>query len=409
MPDERRTLLIISQVYVPDPASVGQHMADAAAAMVRRGYRVVVLTSARGYENPSLRYPSRETRDGVEVIRLPAASFGKRSIFLRLLGGFSFVSQAVAHSLGIGRIDSILVSTSPPLASLAALGISYLRSAPITYWVMDVNPDQAVALRAVRETSLAVRGFNWLNRRILARARSVVVLDRFMATRVCEKLDVRTKMFIIAPWAHQEHLEDAPREGNPFRNEHGLNGKFVVMYSGNHSPANPLQTVLQAAARMQDDPRIVFVFVGGGSAKKDIDSVRSANVRSLPYQPLERLRISLAAADVHVVTMGADMVGIIHPCKVYGAMAIARPIVFFGPVECHISDILRSDDVGWSMRHGEVDAAVKLFRKLADEGAARMTAPGMRAMQLVNERFSKRLLCEQLCDIVERGATTCAV
>lgn len=346
-------------------------------------------------------------RDGVEVIRLPAASFGKSSILIRLVGGISFVSQTVFRSFGIGRIDAILVSTSPPLASLAALAISYLRRATIKYWVMDLNPDQAVALGAVKNGSIAVRGFNWLNRRILARARSVVVLDRFMAKRVIAKHDVSTKIFIIAPWAHEDHLEDVPRNANPFRKEHELDDKFVVMYSGNHSPANPLRTVLQAAERLQDDPRIVFVFVGGGSGKREVEEARSANIRSLPYQPLERLRYSLAAADVHLVTMGADMVGIIHPCKAYGAMSVARPIVLVGPEECHITDILRGDEIGWSVLHGDVDGAVRLFRTLADESTVRMIERGRRAKQLVSQQFSKQALCEQFCDVIERGVTTC--
>ncbi len=60
-----KTLLVLSQVYVPDPASVGQHMHDAAAERARRGHSVRVVTSARGYDNPARRYPLREERDGV--------------------------------------------------------------------------------------------------------------------------------------------------------------------------------------------------------------------------------------------------------------------------------------------------------------------------------------------------------
>ena len=87
MPAHRqaKVFLVLSQVYVPDPASVGQHMHDAAAEMVSRGYRVVVLTANRGYDNPSIRYKRREIVDGVEIRRLPLSSFGKRSIKQRLL------------------------------------------------------------------------------------------------------------------------------------------------------------------------------------------------------------------------------------------------------------------------------------------------------------------------------------
>ena len=82
MSGTRKTLLIISQTFVPDPASVGQHMADVAVEMARRGYRVKVYTSARGYEDPTVKYPKRENLHGVEVRRLGLASFGKKTIFI---------------------------------------------------------------------------------------------------------------------------------------------------------------------------------------------------------------------------------------------------------------------------------------------------------------------------------------
>src|SRR3954454_11123758 len=94
MSSRGKTLLIISQVFVPDPASVGQHMADVATEMARRGHRVLVYTSERGYENPNVRYPTREARDGVEVRRLGFASFGKKTLFRRVLGTASFLIQA---------------------------------------------------------------------------------------------------------------------------------------------------------------------------------------------------------------------------------------------------------------------------------------------------------------------------
>ena len=81
-----RTLLILSQVYVPDPASVGQHMHDVAAEMARRGFRVIVYTSERGYDDPSVSYPRHEMRDGVEIRRIPLASFGKKTVAHRIAG-----------------------------------------------------------------------------------------------------------------------------------------------------------------------------------------------------------------------------------------------------------------------------------------------------------------------------------
>ncbi len=400
----QQTVLILSQVYPPDPASVGQHMADAAAELVRRGNRVVVLTADRGYDNPGDRYPARESRDGVEVVRLPFCSFGKRSIAVRLLGGVSFVIQSVVRGLWVGRVDVVLVSTSPPLASMGALALSWLRSAPVRYWVMDLNPDQMVALGMIAPDAVAVRLFEWLNRRILRRASDVIVLDRFMADRVNAKVDVSRKLTIIPPWPHEDHLEAIPHEANPFRQTHRLEDRLVVMYSGNHGPSNPIRTILDALARLEHEERLVGLFVGGGIGKAEVEARVSTVIRSLPYQPLADLRYSLSAADVHVVTVGDGIVGIVHPSKVYGALAVGRPILLIGPWQSHVGDILREAEVGWHVDHGDVEGAVALLRRLLAATAQELAAPGQRARELVNRRFSKASLCGAFCDIVERGA-----
>jgi hypothetical protein len=401
----RRTFLILTQVYVPDPAAVGQHMADAAAELVRRGNRVIVLTSDRGYDDPSVKYPRHEVLDGVEVRRVPLTSFGKSSIAMRLLGGFSFTLQAIVRSLPVRPLDAILVSTAPPMASVAAVAIAALRRAPIKYWVMDLNPDQLVALGVVGARSLVARVFDRLNRMVLRRAADVVVLDRFMAERVKAKLDVSAKLSIIPPWPHEDHLDPVAHGENPFRRQHGLDGKLVVMYSGNHGPSNPITTVLRAAQRLGDLPDLTFLFIGGGIGKREVDDAVGPTIRSLPYQPLDQLRYSLSAADVHLVTVGDAIVGIVHPSKVYGALAVARPVLLLGPEESHVGELIREQGIGWRVSHGDVDGAERTLRLIARTPAAELAAMGARARALVAGRLSKAELCGRFCDVVERGVT----
>jgi len=406
-PRQQSTILIISQVYVPDPTSLGQHMADAAEVLAARGYRVRVLTSARGYDDPKVKYPRRETRHGVDIVRLPLSSFGKRTILLRLLGAGLFLLQAVARGWLTRSLAAVLVSTSPPMCSVAALLIAAVRRVPVKYWVMDQNPDQMIALGRISEKGLAARGFNWLNRRILGRADDVVVLDRFMAERVCRKRNVGEKLTVLPPWPHEDLLESVPRNQNPFVARHHLQDKFVIMYSGNHSIASPLTTLIQAALELQDDPRLCFMFIGGGLGKKEVDQViatrRPTNIVSLPYQPLAEIKYSLSAADVHVVTLGETMVGIVHPCKIYGAMSVGRPILAFGPVPSHISDLIDKYQIGWRLRHGDVDAARQQLGKVAAMERAELQALGAAGRAAVRTELSKNALCDAFCDVVERG------
>lgn len=396
------SVLLVSQVCVPDPASVGQHMAGLAATLARRQHRVTVFTSASGYENPAIRYPVREHREGVEVRRFRGASFGKGSLGRRVVGGLSFVAQAVVRGLMLRRLDTVVVSTSPPMAPLVGLVLGAVRRARVVFWVMDLNPDQAIALGVVAPGARFARMLEWVNRRLLARAAAVVALDRFMARRLCGKVPaVASRLTVLPPWPLEEALEPVPHDANPFRAAHGLTGRFVVMYSGNHSPANPLGTLLAAAERVQDDPSFAFVFVGGGLGKAEVEASRSPNVQSLPYEPLATLRYSLSAADVHVVSIGDDLVGVVHPSKVYGALAAGRPILLFGPPENHVADLLAEERVGWHVAHGDVAGAVATLRAIRATPRAELEAMGRRARALVETRFRPDALMARLADLVD--------
>ncbi|MCP4759122.1 MAG: glycosyltransferase family 4 protein [Planctomycetes bacterium] len=404
-PPTRGTILVLTQVYVPDPAAVGQYLHDAAVELVERGYRVVVYAAARGYDDPSQKFPLRELRDGVEIRRMPLSSFGKASIPLRILGGLLLMFQQIFRGLFARGVDRIIVSTSPPMCPIAALVISWLRFKPIIYWVMDVNPDQVIELGKVKDGSLPVRIMNWLNRRVLGRARRVVALDRFMLARLLKKRDVEAKTVVMPPWPHDDHMEMIDHVDNPWREQHVEGNKFVVMYSGNHGFSTPIKTVLDAALLMQDDDGLEFLFIGGGVGKQLVDdtiaSEHPSNVRSLPYQPLETLRYSLSAADVHLVSVGDDVVGIVHPCKIYGAMAVGRPILLLAPDPCHASDLVRENNIGWHIPHGDVEGARRVLEEIRSTPPEVLREMGQRAQETIRGAYSKAILCGRFCDEVE--------
>jgi hypothetical protein len=402
-----KTFLILTQVYTPDPAAVGQHIADAAAELARRGRRVRVITSARGYEDPSKVYPRREMLNGVDVVRVPLSSFGKSSIAIRLLAQWLFVLQAILRGLFTRNLAGILVSTSPPFCGFAGAVLSRVRGVPVKYWLMDLNPDQMIAMGKAKKGSAPVRVFEMFNRMILRQSSDIVMLDRFMLDRVRQKsVPVDGKTTVIPPWPHETTVHSIPHDQNPFRAKHDLGGKFVVMYSGNHSPANPLKTLLDGAEQLQDDDRIVFMFIGGGSGKKEVEDriakgVR--NIRSLPYQPLDQLKFSLSAADLHVVSLGDDVVGIVHPCKVYGAMCVSRPILLLGPDPSHVSDLINQHQIGWQVRHGDVAGIVRSIRTAAAMPPTELARMGAVAGAVVASGLSRPALAGRFCDVLERG------
>lgn len=400
-----RPILLISQTFPPDPAAVGQHFGDVATELARRGYPVVVVTSARGYDDPSARYSAFErTSDGVEVRRTRLSSLGKSTLLLRVVASVAFMVQALVAGLRTKRLGGVLFSTSPPLVGIVGALIGLLRGVPVAYWVMDVNPDQLVALGKLSPASPVARLLTRVNAWILRRSAIVVALDHMMARRLSALSDRPLAMTVIPPWSPDDALTPAPREPNAFRDAHRLAQKTVVMYSGNHTSSNPLGTLLSAAVRLKSDSRLAFVFVGGGAAKAEVEQTRRshglANLLSLPYQPLGELNSSLSAADVHVVSLGNHMVGIIHPSKVYGILAVGRPLLYLGPAPSHVSEIIQQHGLGWQVDHGDVDHMVAVLQEIASLPPSRLAEMGVRARQAFDSQFARQHLCGGFSDLV---------
>jgi hypothetical protein len=92
------------------------------------------------------------------------------------------------------------------------------------------------------------------------------------------------------------------------------------------------------------------------------------------------------------------MVGIIHPCKVYGAMAVAKPVLYFGPNPSHIADLLRDHNFGWPVRHGDVSGAIETIKRLRAADPAELRRMGKIAQRVLGKSLSQELLCGRMCD-----------
>ena len=77
--------------------------------------------------------------------------------------------------LFVKRPDALLVSTQ--LVFIVAPFLKFLRKIPYMYWIMDLNPDQAIAAGALRKDSLSAKLYNVLQCLVLSNADKVVSLD----------------------------------------------------------------------------------------------------------------------------------------------------------------------------------------------------------------------------------------
>lgn len=385
-------ILLLNQCFYPDVVSTAQHLTDLATSLSSRGHEVTVIASDRGYDDPSTRFKRREHWNGIDIIRIPAVSFGKSSMWRRVLNFGSFVLLCSLRLLVLGRFDVVVALTSPPLISFLAALFVKLKGGSFCFWVMDLNPDEAIAAGWLKLNSAMTRILQWMLNYSLKVASRTVVLDRFMKERVVAKGVDATRVAIVPPWSHDDHVVYSAAGRERFREQHGFGDRFVVMYSGNHSPCHPLDTLLDAARVLRQKAEIVFCFVGGGSEQAKVRDAGLSNVKCLPYQPLNELSNSLSAADLHVVVMGDEFVGIVHPCKVYNILSVGAPVLYVGPEPSHVTDIASQHGQFFMCRHGDVDAVVKA---IAEARRHERPRPVM--------SFSKQTLLSELIAHIELG------
>jgi len=416
--------IFITQVYPSDPAAVGQYFEDAAIRMGERAHDIIVYTADRDYDNPSIKYDATSRHPNVRIVRMPYSSFGKRTILHRLLGQVSFLLQVLVRLLFCSRPDGVVLTTIPATTGVFFLVAQFFRRFRYLYWVMDINPDQAVALGVFSRNSLPAKMLSWVNRHLVHGARRVVCLDSDMTRRLGDPKNVA----IIPPWPLEGDLEIVSDVENPFIAEHDLEGKFVFMYSGNHSLVHPLTTLLDGIERMNRSDDCVFAFIGGGRGKAEVDArieklavehcslkggqktpatsnqqPTTNNIISLPYQPLERIKYSLSAADVQVVSFGDEMRGIVHPCKFYAALAMGQPILLLGSKDSALGAIVMAEGIGWCVAHGDTEEMARLLESIVALPKDELIAMGARAKKLAIKRYSREHLCGEFCDVLEHA------
>src|SRR5213593_1035086 len=179
--------LLLNQTFYPDVVSTAQHLTDLALRLAERGHAVTVVTSRRAYDHPERKFPSHELWRGIRIYRVASTGFGKGAKWRRAADFASFTALCALRLARLPRHDAVVALTSPPLISFLGAWLARLRRSRFFYWVMDFNPDEAIAAGWLRPNSVAARLLDAMSRFSLRRAASIIALDRFMRDRILAK------------------------------------------------------------------------------------------------------------------------------------------------------------------------------------------------------------------------------
>jgi glycosyltransferase involved in cell wall biosynthesis len=451
-------IVLLNQAFYPDVVATAQMGKDLADSLVRRGHKVTAVASRsiygksgavlaksedvavdlnpkreRGITSPGpidaasrSAAPTPDTladapgsgRATIHIRRVGASLFGKASIAARILDFALFYLLATLKVLLLKKPDVIICYTTPPFIALVGLLCKWLRGSRAIYWVMDLYPDLPIACGVMNEKALPTRLFERLNRFLLKHSDVDVVLGRCMQDRVLRKGTPAGKVVHIPVWSDlapppspSEPSSHAAPTPNPFRQLWNPTNACLVMYSGNFGLGHDAATICDAMLRLKDESDIRFVFVGGGKRRTEVESFIArhglTNATYRDYVPREQLNDSLAAADLHLISLKEGVEGIMVPSKLFGIMATARPSIFLGNPTSEIARVLSESDSGLTVREGDGEALARAIRELAHD-PRRRAEMGQRAAAALRGRYDMQTACATWCALVERAAARTA-
>ncbi|MDQ3930923.1 MAG: glycosyltransferase family 4 protein, partial [Chloroflexota bacterium] len=363
-------ILIFSQHYPPEPNT---RLRDLTRHLDAQGHDVSVLTTfpsyplGKVYDGYRLALHERRREFGVAVRRVFAIPYRGLSAGKRMLSYGSFAAAALLLGLLPGRRPDVMYVYHPPLTTgLAAAIYNLVAGVPFVYDVQDLWPDAIVAAGLLKEGSILYRAIRTVESFVYGRASRITVLSEGMKRNLLGKGVPTSKIAVISNWGDPDTY--GPVDGESLREQLGWQGKVVFMLAGNMGLTHGLETVIEAAALLQDNPNILFAFVGSGAAKDSL--VRRAEARGLrnvlfigQVPPEEAAKLT-NAADAMLVHLKPAMGGDFSvPHRIFSYMLCARPVV--AAAAGSTAELVRSLDCGWVCPPSDAEGLARLLAEVA--------------------------------------------
>jgi glycosyltransferase involved in cell wall biosynthesis len=390
-----RRLIFINRFFAPDHSATSQILSDLAFDLAGAGREVHLVTSRQIYDDPKAALPERETINGVDVHRVASTGFGRAALIGRSVDYVSFyrsVSRCLNDIVRPG--DIVIAKTDPPLMSVVARPAARRNGARLVNWLQDIYPETAVELGVPFMRGPVAASLVALRNATLRAAAATVVVGDLMGRKVEALGAPAQRIHVIPNWCNDEDIRLVAQADNPLRREWNLADKFVLGYSGNLGRAHEFATVLGAAERLRDEPRVAFLMIGGGKRFAELSAaVQSRGLagafRFLPYQARTLLSYSLGAADVHWVSLDPRLEGLMVPSKFYGIAAAGKPIIVVGDPNGELARLVRLNACGFAIAPGDSEALAATLRRLS-ETPRTVSEMGTRARQMLDAHFTRR-------------------
>ncbi|MBD2742047.1 glycosyltransferase family 4 protein [Coleofasciculus sp. FACHB-1120] len=400
-------LSIITQFYPPDYAATGQLIEELAANLGQLGLPVQIFTGQPGYAFKKHSAPAIEHCNKVLVQRSRTSRMWPQRIRGKAINGLLFCVRSGLHLLQTaGRGDVLLLTTAPPFLPILGYLANLSFGVPYVCLLYDLYPDVAVELNVVRPQNWLVRFWDFVNSCIWKNAQKIIVLSPSMKDRVTAKCpEVANKISVIHNWADPDRIVPIPKPDNWFAQEFNLVDTFTVLYSGNMGRCHDMDTILEAARLLENEP-IQFVFIGNGAKRQTcinkVSMMGLRNCRFLPYQNKQNLPYSLTACDLSLVSISPGMEGLVVPSKLYAALAAGRPLAVICEPHSYLRQLISEAKCGAAFNNEDANGLAKFIQSLAASPNL-VNRMGRAGRHYLESNFTPEIIAQQYSTILHQA------
>ena len=335
----KNKMLVYANYFYPEIASTSQLLTELCQSLAE-DYEVTVICSVPCYTGTiEEKYKSSkyytEYLDNIKIIRVRVPEFDKTRKMSRVKHILAYFFRSIWVTYKIGKQDIVYTISQPPILGgiLGNIGRKITKG-KLIYNIQDFNPEQIKAVN-YSNNKILLKLLMLLDKHTCKKSSLVITVGRDMQ-KTLEKRFKNKKIpnnVVINNWMNEQEvfpLSKEEKKVQEFKKKYDLNGKFVVMYSGNVGLFYDLRNLVKIFAKYKDRQDVVFAIVGEGAVKQTLvdfcDKNNVSNICFIPYQDKSDLIYSLNAADIHLVTNAKGIKGVSVPSKIYGCMATNVPI-----------------------------------------------------------------------------------
>lgn len=351
-------ILFLTHYYPPEGNAPASRVSALAKRWTAEGHEVTVVTSAPNvpngivYEGYKNKWTSRETLDGVNVIRIWTWIAPNKGVFRRTLNFISYMWSAFFHCLFMKRPD-VMIATSPQFfCGWAGVLLRWFRRFPFILEIRDIWPESMNAVNAGLSSGTQ-KILGWLEKIMYRTAGHIVTVGKGYQQKLQERGVPEEKISIVMNGVDQTMFYPSPPDETLLK-QYGLEHKFICSYIGTIGMACGLQVVLQTAEMLksENNDHIRFVLVGDGALREELENTARekglTNIIFAGRRPKEEIPVWLNSSSVSLIHLKKDpLFTTVMPSKIFESAGCSRPMII--GVEGFAEEIVMENNAGIPM------------------------------------------------------------